>query len=137
MPVGAGGDEKTIDDLKYQTSTLKTDATNASEMMTVKFRYKKPDSETSTYLDVPVLESQVVKLEKSSDDFRFAAAVAMFGMLLRDSEHKGEATYDKALALAKHALGTDNNSIRKDFLEMIRKAQSLANPVAEHTPLRD
>jgi Ca-activated chloride channel family protein len=137
VPVSVGDDEKMIDDLKYQTSALKSDATNSDEMMTVKFRYKKPDSETSTYLDVPVLESQVVKLEKSSDDFRFAAAVAMFGMLLRDSSHKGEATYDKAFALAKHALGTDDNGIRNDFLEMIRKAQSLANPVAERTPLRD
>ncbi|MFQ3598036.1 MAG: VWA domain-containing protein [Chloroherpetonaceae bacterium] len=138
VPVGVEGDEHaTIDELKYQTGTLKETATNSDEMMTVKFRYKKPDSETSAYLDVPVLESQVVKLEKTSDDFRFAAAVAMFGMLLRDSEHKGDATYDGAFALAKKALGADEESYRKDFLEMIRKAKSLANPVAEHTPLRD
>lgn len=138
VPVGVESDAHAkIDDLKYQTGTLKETATNSDELMTVKFRYKKPDSETSTYLDVPVLQSQVVKLEKTSDDFRFAAAVAMFGMLLRDSEHKGEATYNDAFALAKKALGADEESYRKDFLEMIRKAKALANPVAERAPLRD
>lgn len=137
VPVGVGEDEKNTDDLKYQTSMLKDGAASSNEMMTVKFRYKKPESETSTLLDVPVLHSQVVKHEKSSDDFRFAAAVAMFGMLLRDSEHKGESTYDNAFALAKKALGTDEESYRKDFLEMIQRAKSLATPVAERTPWRD
>lgn len=136
-PVGVGGDEKKVDDLKYQSNALKESASKTDEMMTVKFRYKKPDSETSTYLDAPVLESQIVKLERASDDFRFAASVAMFGMLLRDSEHKGEATYDNALALARKSLGADEQGYRKGFLEMIRKAKSLANPVAERDPLRD
>ncbi len=137
VPVGVGNDDKLTDDLKYQTNTLKQEATNSNELMTVKFRYKKPNSETSTYLDVPVLESQVVKLEQSSDDFRFSAAVAMFGMLLRESEHNGDATYDKAYALAKQSLGNDEEGYRKDFLELIQKAKSLATPVSEHKRIRD
>ncbi len=137
VPVGVGNDDKLTDDLKYQTNTLKPEATNSNELMTVKFRYKKPDSETSTYLDVPVLESQVVKLEQSSDDFRFSAAVAMFGMLLRESEHNGDATYDKAYALAKQSLGNDEEGYRKDFLELIQKAKSLATPVSERKRIRD
>jgi Ca-activated chloride channel family protein len=137
VPVGVGNDDKLTDDLKYQSNIIKQEATNSNELMTVKFRYKKPDSETSTYLDVPVLESQGVKLEKSSDDFRFSAAVAMFGMLLRESEHKGDATYDKTYALAKQSLGDDKEGYRKDFLEMIQKAKSLATPVTERKRIRD
>lgn len=137
VPVGVGNDDKLTDDLKYQSNIIKPEATRSNELMTVKFRYKKPDSETSTYLDVPVLESQGVKLEKSSDDFRFSAAVVMFGMLLRESEHKGDATYDKAYALAKQSLGNDEEGYRKDFLEMIQKAKSLATPVTEHKWIRD
>jgi Ca-activated chloride channel family protein len=130
-PVGEGDEDTRVDDLKYQSNNVKESASNSDEMMTVKFRYKKPDSETSIYLDVPVLEGQVVKFEKSSDDFRFASAVAMFGMLLRDSEHKGESSYDKALALAKNAKGADKEGCRNDFIDLIRKAKQLANPIAE------
>ncbi len=137
VPVGVGSDDNLTDDLKYQSNIIKPEATRSNELMTVKFRYKKPDSETSTYLDVPVLESQVVKLEQSSDDFRFSAAVAMFGMLLRESEHKGDATYDKAYTLAKQSRGNDEEGYRKDFLEMIQKAKSLATPVSEHKRNRD
>lgn len=131
-PVGAGDEKKRVDDLKYQSNKLKENAIHTDEMMTVKFRYKQPDSETSTYLDAPVHETQAVKFDQSSSDFRFASAVVMFGMLLRDSEHKGESTYDKAITLAKNAKGSDKEGYRGDFIDLILKAKQLANPIAEN-----
>ena len=62
---------------------------------------------------------------EASDDFRFAAAVAAFGMLLRESTDRGTASYDLAQSLAREALGKDPNAYRAEFLRLIAMAQSL------------
>jgi len=67
-----------------------------------------------------------VALNRTSTDFRFAASVAEIGMLLRGSEHKGESSYDSAIARARGALGQDRQGYRKGFLELARKARTLA-----------
>ena len=123
MPLGsetvAGS---SVDPLKYQS----THATAASpEPLTLKLRYKEPTSETSKLLTYPVNDSGAT-LASASDNARFAAAVAEFGMLLRNSEHKGDATYDEVRQLAQKSLGRDFEGYRRDFLTMVADAQRLA-----------
>jgi Ca-activated chloride channel homolog len=111
-----------VDPLKYQA----THVTAASpELLTLKLRYKEPTSETSKLLTYPVNDSGAT-LASASDNARFAAAVAEFGMLLRNSEHKGDATYDEVRQLAQKSLGRDFEGYRRDFLTMINDAQRLA-----------
>jgi Ca-activated chloride channel homolog len=111
-----------VDPLKYQS----THVTAASpELLTLKLRYKEPTSETSKLLTYPVNDNGAT-LASASDNARFAAAVAEFGMLLRNSEHKGDATYDEVRQLAQKSLGRDFEGYRRDFLTMINDAQRLA-----------
>ena len=109
-------------DLKYQT---KTSAGNSSDLMTVKFRYKPIKSDKSILLEQVLNKSAIVGLENSSENYRFSAAVAGFGMLLRDSEFKGTATYDNIYNLAKPALGTDKENYRAEFLQLVKTASAL------------
>ena len=66
-----------------------------------------------------------INLEGTSDNFRFSAAVAEFGLLLRDSDHKGEATYDQVLTLAQASVGQDVEGYRREFVELVETAQLL------------
>jgi Ca-activated chloride channel family protein len=109
-------------DLKYQTKTV---AGNSSDLMTVKFRYKPIKSDESILLEQVLNKSALVSLESSSNNYRFSAAVAGFGMLLRDSEFKSTATYDNVYNLAKGALGADKESYRVEFLQLIKTANTL------------
>ncbi len=87
-----------VDDLKYQKKekmTLKP--TGSDELLTVKLRYKAPDKDVSRKMELPFVDN---KGDSVSSDFRFASAVAMFGQLLRDSDFKGTADYDKVIKLA-------------------------------------
>ena len=94
-----------VDDLKYQkTKPAPAVTNNSKELLTVKLRYKAPDGNTSKKIEQPLIDD---KKEKVSSDFRFASAVAMFGQLLRDSDFKGDATYDKVISLAKTSLDND------------------------------
>jgi Ca-activated chloride channel homolog len=115
-----------VDELKYQQTALKA-AAKSKELCTLKLRYKAPDGAASKLLDRPVLDKGT-KLERSSDDFRWSAAVATFGMLLRDSEFKGEATYAQAAKLARGAQGKDPHGYRREFIEMIDLMRGLATP---------
>jgi Ca-activated chloride channel family protein len=66
-----------------------------------------------------------VRFDKAADDFRFAAAVAGFGMILRDSEHKGNGTLGAVLEWANEGKGSDANGYRAGFIELVKKAQTL------------
>jgi len=113
-----------VDDLKYQTTPpANNDFTN--EMLTVKLRYKKPDSDESKLMVKPVLD-QNISLDNTSDNFRFSAAVASFGMLLRNSAYKQNASYDAVIAMAKNAMGKDADGYRKEFINLVEKASSLS-----------
>jgi len=109
-------------DLKYQA---KTTAGNDSDLMTVKFRYKPIKSDKSILLEQILGKTALTNLENSSDNYRFSAAVAGFGMLLRGSDFKGTATYDNMYHLAKGALGTDKESYRAEFLQLVKTANTL------------
>jgi Ca-activated chloride channel family protein len=123
VPPGAGAATASVDPLKYQS----THVTAASpELLTLKLRYKEPDSETSKLMTYAVSDNHA-DVTSASDNLRFAASVAEFGMLLRDSKHKGDATYDEVRHLAQKSLGRDFEGYRRDFLTMIGDAQRLAS----------
>ncbi len=113
-----------VDDLKYQTNPpVRNDLTN--EMLTIKLRYKKPAGDESKLITKPVLDENCT-LEKTSDNFRFSAAVASFGMLLRNSAYKQNASYDEVLELAKNAKGKDADGYRQEFIKLVEIASSLS-----------
>lgn len=95
----------------------------------VRLRYKQPDGDTARELsyDVP---ARVNSFGQSSLNLRWAAAVAEFGMLLRDSEHKGAATYEHCERIARQATGRDVSGYRQEMVRLIGKAQNLATTVA-------
>ena len=94
------------------------------ELLTVKLRWKKPDGDTSTLLEVPLAEKGGA-FAAAPADFRFAAAVAAFGMILRESEHKGTATLPVVAEIAGGALGRDAGGYRAEFLDLVRKAEAV------------
>jgi Ca-activated chloride channel homolog len=123
VPPGADALTSSVDPLKYQT----THVTAASpELLTLKLRYKEPEGETSKLMTYTVNDSNA-EVMVASENLRFASAVAELGMLLRDSKHKGDASYDEARQLAQKSLGRDYEGYRRDFLTMIGAAQNLAS----------
>ena len=94
------------------------------ELLTVKLRYKQPDEDTSSKLEFPLVDAGQ-RFGQTDDDFQFAAAVAAFGMLLRDSKYKGDATYDAVLEIAESAAGNDPHGYRAELIEMVRRAKAL------------
>lgn len=124
IPVGSSQDVPQTSDLKYQETTIKDEASTSNEMMTIKFRYKPIKSDVSTLIEKPVLDEQIA-LNESSNNFRFSASVAGFGMLLRDSEYKGNASYDMILELAKKAKGADEEGYRAEFVNLVETASLL------------
>ncbi|EKJ89745.1 protein of unknown function (DUF3520) [Bacteroides finegoldii] len=112
-----------VDDLKYQKKekmTLKP--TGSDELLTVKLRYKAPDKDVSRKMELPFVDN---KGDSVSSDFRFASAVAMFGQLLRDSDFKGTADYDKVTKLAKQGLNNDERGYRREFIRLVEAAKGL------------
>ena len=113
-----------VDDLKYQKPTKKTQASKSPELLTIKLRYKKPDGKKSRLIEKPVLDNNL-ELEQSSDNFRWSAAVAGFGMLLRESEFKKDATYDLTIKLAKGAKGMDEHGYRAELIRMMEDMRAM------------
>jgi Ca-activated chloride channel homolog len=116
---------KSVDPLKYQSNENKTVANNSDEIMTIKLRYKKPDGETSQLITHTIKDDHVT-LENTSDNFRFSAAVAEFGLLLRNSAYKQQGSYQQVITLAKGAKGSDDNGYRSEFIQLVQTATSLA-----------
>ena len=124
IPVGVKDEfTKSIDRLKYQTNNMTTQG-RADEIMTIKLRYKKPDGDVSKLIVKPVVDGQS-SLASTSDNFRFSAAVASFGMLLRGSEYKQSSTYQQVVSLANSAKGADKNGYRAEFIKLVEGASSI------------
>lgn len=112
-----------VDSLKYQDKTkpiLNHETSN--ELLTIKLRYKMPNKINSRKIELPVIDNIS---DNVSGDFRFAAAVAMFGQLLRDSEYKGKATYDMAVELAKEGLENDAQGYRREFIRIVETVKDM------------
>lgn len=126
IPAGVDSYFKPIDDLKYQKQVLKKEVGQyGKELLTVKFRYKAPNAEESQLI-THIVENKTIDLDKSSDNFRWAAAVATFGMLLTDSNYLEEGDYQMVSKLAKGARGVDENGYRIEFINMVETCQLIA-----------
>jgi Ca-activated chloride channel family protein len=124
IPAGAEDDEDlgTVDPLRYQKQkTQKPSASFSSELMFVKLRYKKPDEDKSKLFEVPVNAGS----QLASSNIRFASAVAAFGMILRNSEFKGTSNYKLVKSLAQNSIDDKSDMYKKEFLELVKKAESL------------
>ncbi len=127
IPVGIKSEFlKSVDALKYQSKIEPlSKSAHTDELVTVKFRYKAPDGDVSKLIEHAVKDKQVA-LMNTSDNFRFAAAVAEFGMLLRNSEFKSQASFENVLNMAKKAKGEDEEGYRAEFIRMVDTAGMLA-----------
>lgn len=125
VPKGALSPTVKTDPLKY-SNAIQTAVLPSGELLTVKLRYKQPTGDVSEKIEFPLVD-RGQKLAQASADFRFATAVAEFGQLLRDSEHKQLSSWDALLARAEASRGTDAAGYRTEFLELVRKARSLVN----------
>jgi len=112
-----------IDPLKY--SRPNPDPGAGRELMTVKVRYKPLKGKTSRLMESVLTDTDQADGQTVSDDFRFAAAVAGFGLLLQDSEYRGSLTYDDVLHLARSARGNDSEGYRAEFIHLVETAQML------------
>lgn len=110
-----------IDPLKYQQSQLMP----SDEMLQVKIRYKNPRDDTSRLMTTLVNKHAALS-QPASENFQFAAAVAEYGMLLCNSEFKGQSSYQQAISLARNARGEDREGYRAEFIKLIELSQLLA-----------
>lgn len=123
--VSAGSnDMPSVDPLKYQQVKSGTNAKTSHELMTIKLRYKPMQTNQSTLLTSIVREA-AIDLNNTSNDFRFAASVAGYGMLLTGSELSGKIDYQQVLTLAKGAKGADVEGYRAEFIRLVEMTQLL------------
>ncbi len=115
----------TVNTLKYQQKET-TKTTNKNELFSVKIRYKLPQDSTSKLISDIVLAKQE-NTSKQSNNFNFASAVAQFGMLLRNSEYKGNSSYKSIYNLALNSKGQDIEGYRSEFLKLVKLAESIDN----------
>jgi Ca-activated chloride channel family protein len=117
-----------VDPLKYQKpgNELRVAMSDdvSSEWLTVKLRFKAPHESRSQLL-TSVLTGESAELEVASESGRFSAAVALFGMLLLESDFKGDGDFDLAQSLARNALGVDPRGERAEFVRLVALAKEL------------
>jgi Ca-activated chloride channel family protein len=135
VPAGTGAADPAasvppVDPLKYQASNsaaapaTQADPKLSQEMVTVKLRSKKPEGDTSELTERSFVDNGS-KFENAAPDLKFAAAVAEFGMILRDSQHKGKGTLGAVIEWAMEGKGRDTAGYRAGFIELARKTQAL------------
>jgi Ca-activated chloride channel homolog len=122
VPVGPEPVALGSDSLTYQQVTLRPSANRSPELLTVRLRYKDPQGTRSRLFSTAVVDRE----ERGSSDLRFASAVAAFAMVLRNSEFKGDASYELVLRLAQEARGEDPDGYRSEFISMVERARSLS-----------
>src|SRR5690606_32738230 len=117
-----------VGESRYQplTERPKLPAAIANELLTVSIRYKQPDEDVSAKLEFPLTDPGT-RFENASADFKFASAVAAFGMILRDSPHKGSARLADVLGWAANGAGArdDVEGYRTEFIDLVRRAHAL------------
>jgi Ca-activated chloride channel family protein len=122
VPPGVPMDLPAVDPLKYQRPAQSITSGNSDELLTVKVRYKQPDGDTSQLLSMAVADRDGAL----AGNLGFAAAVAEFGMLLRRSEHAGQASWVEAAELARRHRGADPDGYRAEFVRLVDLAAALA-----------
>ncbi len=115
---------KDVDALRYQKIKPLSKRNFNDEVMNIKLRYKKPKSDKSILIEHP-LKDENIAFNSTSDNFRFATAVAAFGMLLCNSEYKGVADFSTVRDMAQSAIANDEEGYRNEFINLVKKASSL------------
>ena len=114
--------------LRYQQPSTTVEQPRAvrtsNELLDLKIRYKDPEASESELLELPLVDRGTA-FSNASADFRFASAVAGFGMVLRDSAYKGSATLDWALTTAQNSRGLDKNGYREEFVRLVQRAMQI------------
>jgi Ca-activated chloride channel homolog len=125
IPVGVKSSFiKSVDALKYQKkldAVIEPALVNTNEILTVKFRYKEPQG-TNSKLITKILEKN--DAVSADANIQWAASVAAFGMLLRDSEFKGDLNYERVVSMAKASKGADEFGYRSEFIQLVRLASN-------------
>lgn len=114
---------KKVDALKYRKQTAVKN-NHSKELLTVKMRYKSPEDDSSQLLE-KVVADRITTFELTDENFRFASAVSMYGMLLRDSEFKQASSYHSALAIAQESTGNDIEGYRAEFLKLLKASEAM------------
>ncbi|MCK5678430.1 MAG: VWA domain-containing protein, partial [Flavobacteriaceae bacterium] len=118
IPVGVKSEYlKNIDALKYTNTKQNNDFND--ELLTVKFRYKKPSKKTSIEM-VHIVENNESTFENASTDFKFAVSVALFGMKLRKSKFAKKMNYNDIAEIANQSKGNDKNGYRSEFIRLVK-----------------
>jgi len=124
VPRGVEVPIPSVDPLKYQQAAQANGRARNGELLNLKIRYKEPDGATSQLMEVPVVDHGS-RFNSAGTDLRFAASVASFGMILRDSPHKGQSTFESVIDMADRSRGADTNGYRDEFVRLVRKARAL------------
>jgi Ca-activated chloride channel family protein len=150
LPVGDAPRPLVGDALRYRNVVVPKDGGLANELLTVKLRYKLPEADTSTLLEVPVIDPKArvageagqagaPSAPRMTRDFNWAAGVAAFGMILRDSQFREQANFDMVLELAQGSLGDDKSGRRREFIDLVKTAKALhtgVGPTDTPAPIR-
>jgi Ca-activated chloride channel family protein len=118
VPQGVAIDIPTVDPLRYQTPPQPAGSARRGELMTLKLRCKEPESSESKLMVFPIMDSRA-GFAQATSDYRFATAVAAFGMALRQSSYRGEFTLDHVLEIAEQNRGSDAGGYRNEFIELV------------------
>ncbi|WP_455220926.1 vWA domain-containing protein [Kaarinaea lacus] len=127
---GKGG--QLVDSLRYQPNTAveKFQTSANTELAFLRLRYKQPDSDTSTLIETPIQQSEVITaMNKTSERFQFAASVAGFGQLLRGGRYTQHYSYADIVATAVNAKGVDRYGYRSEFVRLVELANTLSASV--------
>lgn len=138
VPVDKLPAKKSVDNLKYQKPVqVNDDDKVAQELLTVKLRYKQPKEEKSTKIDFTLTDNKP-RNQMPSVDFEWAASCAGFGLLLRNSQYRGQADFDLIRELAMGSRGDDESGRRREFLDLVYTAHALrARQLGQPIPPRD
>ncbi len=130
--IPSGSEENTgrIDPLKYQENRQTTWTNKKAELLTIKLRYKQPDGKTSTLFEEPV-QGKLLDEKSTTKNFRFSAAVAEFGLILRDSQYKENASIDQIISLAQGGRGNDSEGYRGEFIKLVKTTETLIDMSAK------
>jgi Ca-activated chloride channel homolog len=126
-----------IDPLKYQkqAEAPKPELVPSDELLTVKLRWKEPAASASTEMQLPVRDGGAT-LAEARADVKFSAAVAAFGMLLRNSANAGSATWAQVIALGEAGRGADPDGWRAEFVRLAKMALQLQGPTPQERALQ-
>jgi Ca-activated chloride channel family protein len=125
VPAGVSESIPGVDQLKYQKPAQPSSSADSDELLTIKIRSKDPEKNKSVLSEFTVKDSKE-KFSNASEDFKFAASVAAFGMVLRNSPYKGSANMESALDWAKEGKGDDVHGYRQEFIRLIHRAISIS-----------